>query len=198
MREKITRKEQAVNTKNKLVDTALKLFRDKGFDNVTINEICKEADVTTGAFYHHISSKAGVIVEAYSEYDEFFKEVVKSVDASKPYVDQIVDCLDYQVKYTEDLGVISTAVIYKIQISESNEFFLSKNRAIYSHINNLVKKAQENKELISDVSSEEITSELLIVIRGTVYNWCQSNNGYSLLDMERKIAKNYLKSYKTN
>lgn len=198
MGEKITRKEQAINTKKKLLKTALELFMDKGFDNVTINEICKAANVTTGAFYHHINSKAGVVIESYAEYDEYYNDSIKNLDTSKSYIDQILGCLEYQVKYTEDIGVEGISVIYKIQISEFNEFFLSKNRAIYSQLNKLVKHAQENKELVSDIPSEDITSELLIVLRGTVYNWCQTINGYNLLDMERKIVKNYLKAYEIN
>lgn len=195
MGEKITRKEQAINTKKKLVEIALRLFKDKGFDNVTINEICKEADVTTGAFYHHITSKAGVIVEAYSEYDKYYDKIIKNINSSKSYIEQIKECLEYQAKYTEDIGVEGISVIYKIQISESNEFFLSKNRAIYRHINELVRKAQSSNELSNNFPSEEITDELLLVIRGIVYNWCQRENNYNLLSMEQKIVSNYLKAY---
>lgn len=195
MGEKVTRKEQAINTKKKLIQTSLNLFRTKGFDEVTINEICKKANVTTGAFYHHIKSKYGVIVEAYSEYDSYCDDKIKDIDASKSCMEKLYEYLKYQIDYTQDMGLETISVIYKIQITEDNKFFLSEKRTLYKHLNNIIKLAQENNELVSDVSSENITSELLLIIRGVVYNWCQCLGEYNLLEMENRIVGNYMKAY---
>lgn len=198
MSEKIGRKEQAINTKNKLIKTALNLFREHGFENVTINQICKNANVTTGAFYHHLKSKAGIITEGYIAYDDYFDKLIDNINTSKPYIQQFNDCLWYQVEYIQSLGVNGIAEVYKIQISEYNEFFLSKNRSLYKFINKLVIKAQENNEITKEFSSDDITSELLIIIRGVVYNWCQNKGEYDLLALQQKVTMNYIKAYLVN
>src|SRR5690625_1121397 len=43
--------------KNKIIQTALLLFEEKGFHGVSINEIVTKAGTSKGGFYHHFSSK---------------------------------------------------------------------------------------------------------------------------------------------
>src|ERR1700756_1513688 len=41
----------------RIVKEASRLFRERGFDNVTVGEVMKAAGLTHGAFYAHFSSK---------------------------------------------------------------------------------------------------------------------------------------------
>ena len=41
----------ARNTRKKLIETALNLLRDKGFDSINVEEITKAAGVAKGTFY---------------------------------------------------------------------------------------------------------------------------------------------------
>ena len=43
---------------------AARLFRQRGFDDVTVAEVMKEAGLTHGAFYGHFPSKEALIAEA--------------------------------------------------------------------------------------------------------------------------------------
>lgn len=55
---KITlRQQKALETKNKLIDSALKVFAEKGFDSSTTKDIAREAEVTDGLIYHYFNSK---------------------------------------------------------------------------------------------------------------------------------------------
>ena len=57
-------REQATENRAKIVDAASRLFRQKGFDGVGLDEIMREAGLTHGGFYGHFSSKADLIAEA--------------------------------------------------------------------------------------------------------------------------------------
>lgn len=67
-------------TKQQLLDISKGLFNEKGFDQVTVDEICRKAGVTKGAFYHHFSSKLDIPIaqyraiqnEFYTDYEEHF------------------------------------------------------------------------------------------------------------------------------
>jgi len=53
-----------MDTKSRIMETAFKLLlKKKGFDNVSINEVKRESNITTGGFYHHFESKDTLIVE---------------------------------------------------------------------------------------------------------------------------------------
>ena len=46
--------------------TALELFRTRGFDNVTVEDVCAEAGVAPATFYRHFGTKEEVVF-AYRE-----------------------------------------------------------------------------------------------------------------------------------
>jgi len=53
-----------VDTRQNLMQIAIELIWHSNYDNVGIAEICKQAGVTKGAFYHHFVSKADLFVRA--------------------------------------------------------------------------------------------------------------------------------------
>ena len=55
------------DTKHKLLETAIKLIWQSNYTNVGVNEICQQAGVTKGSFYHYFETKADLFYEA-SEY----------------------------------------------------------------------------------------------------------------------------------
>lgn len=60
------------DTKRLLMEVSTKLFNEKNFDDVTINDICKAAGVTKGAFYHYFSSKYDIPIQQYREIQDLF------------------------------------------------------------------------------------------------------------------------------
>ncbi len=193
---KITRKEQAQNTRKKLLDTAITLFKKYGYEKVTIEQICKEADVTTGAFYHHLKSKAGVIIEGYVEYDDFVREKeVGILNKDSNATEKIIDCIFCQIDFALTLGVQAVSEIYKVQITEENMFFLSDDRPIFNLIKKIIVLGQENNEFLKEISPEEATKEILVISRGVIYNWCQYKGEYDIAKYAPLIVRNYLKAY---
>ena len=55
------RQQQAEETKSRLIDSALKIFSNKGYKASTTKDIAKEAGVTDGLIYHYFKSKEELI-----------------------------------------------------------------------------------------------------------------------------------------
>ena len=53
------------STKKELQDKAFELFENRGYDNVTIDEICTELGLTKGAFYYYFKSKSDLLLKSY-------------------------------------------------------------------------------------------------------------------------------------
>jgi TetR/AcrR family transcriptional repressor of nem operon len=60
---KVSREQMAEN-RTRILDTASRLFRDRGFEVVTVSEIMKAAGLTHGGFYGHFASKDDLIAQA--------------------------------------------------------------------------------------------------------------------------------------
>jgi TetR/AcrR family transcriptional repressor of nem operon len=57
-------------SKIKLLDAALKVIRTKGYSATRIEDVCAEAGLTKGSFFHHFKSKQDLALAAVAHYDE--------------------------------------------------------------------------------------------------------------------------------
>src|SRR6516162_6758367 len=60
---RVTR-EKAAENRARIVETASRLFRERGFDGVGVDAIMKQAGLTHGGFYGHFDSKDALAAEA--------------------------------------------------------------------------------------------------------------------------------------
>ena len=58
------RQQQAAESRKRIFDSAMKLINNKGFENVSISDICKSAKCSVGTFYHYFPSKDDLIMSA--------------------------------------------------------------------------------------------------------------------------------------
>lgn len=59
-----------VSARTKLLDAAIKLVRAKGFAATSLDDLCREAGVTKGAFFHHFATKEALGVAAANYWTE--------------------------------------------------------------------------------------------------------------------------------
>jgi TetR/AcrR family transcriptional repressor of nem operon len=59
---KVSREQMAEN-RRRILDVASRLFREKGFDAVSVSEVMKAAGLTHGGFYGHFSSKDDLVAQ---------------------------------------------------------------------------------------------------------------------------------------
>ena len=60
---KVTR-EQAMENRVRILELAARLFRERGFSGIGVNDLMKEAGLTHGGFYGHFASKEDLMAEA--------------------------------------------------------------------------------------------------------------------------------------
>jgi TetR/AcrR family transcriptional repressor of nem operon len=56
--------------RGKLLDAALAVIREKGYADTTVDDLCRAAGVTKGAFFHHFRSKEELAVAAAGHFGE--------------------------------------------------------------------------------------------------------------------------------
>jgi len=56
---------KAEETRERIVDAALRLFREKGFDETTMRDVAAAAGVATGAAYYYFRSKEELVMALY-------------------------------------------------------------------------------------------------------------------------------------
>ncbi|WP_224244057.1 TetR/AcrR family transcriptional regulator [Hyalangium gracile] len=84
------------NSKTKFLDAALHVIRAKGYEATTVDDICAEAGLTKGSFFHHFESKEELALAA----AEHFATMAEGAFAAAPYR-QAEDPLDRVLGYVD-------------------------------------------------------------------------------------------------
>src|SRR5215471_18575370 len=84
------------DARNRLLDAAMKVIRAQGYSATTVDDICREAGLTKGAFFHHFKSKEDLAVAAAAH----FSEMAEHLFGTAPYR-ELADPLDRFLAYVD-------------------------------------------------------------------------------------------------
>lgn len=177
------RKVQANKTKKKIFNVSIGLMEKRGFNNMTIEDICKKAGVSVGTFYHYYKSKEDVFFELYRKSDAFFKDEVAPFleNENLNTSDKVVLYFKYYARYNSDKDLEYVRQLY----NTNNKFFIDESRYMIVLLIEIIAKGQEINEIARDMSARDIAIYLFIVSRGIVFDWCIHEAGY---DLEEKMS----------
>ncbi len=68
--------QRAEDTRRKIYEAAMELFREKGFEETTMRDIAAKAGVALGGAYYYFSSKDAIVLAFYRELQENSNELV--------------------------------------------------------------------------------------------------------------------------
>jgi TetR/AcrR family transcriptional repressor of nem operon len=86
------------SAKDRLLDAAVHVVRQKGYAATSVDDLCKAAGVTKGAFFHHFESKEALAVAAAEHWNEFTSEFFRQAPyhAHKDPLDRVLGYVDFR------------------------------------------------------------------------------------------------------
>ncbi len=169
-------KEEAEQTKEAVLTSALDLFYEKGYSRTTFEEIAKRINLTKGAVYWHFRNKADLLAELMNKiFNDKQNRIAYSTDSIKTFEDfrnsVIADAeiIQNDREYCKFLFFIiyqmewSEAIINKIsdQIREIKDFPLYQLKEILTLL-------QKNGEISPNADIFETAIVLMCMWRGVV------------------------------
>ena len=73
---KIRNTPRAQDTRRRIYEAALALFREQGFEQTTMRDIAAKADVALGAAYYYFTAKEAIVLDFYREVQESNDEAI--------------------------------------------------------------------------------------------------------------------------
>ncbi|SIS03791.1 transcriptional regulator, TetR family [Peribacillus simplex] len=190
------RQQKALQTKRKILKTALELFNERGFNNVTVDEIIKRTSTSKGAFYNHFKSKHDIFLEKFKEIDGFyFEELLPKLDHLESVEQKLKLFFSMQMEYMQiNLGWDVMRTIYEQELNTEREsFFLIPGRPLNQIMYNLCEEGQKKREFREDLTPEQMSTILIRVIRGILYDWSINKGNYSLKDEQENLFEVVIK-----
>ena len=86
------------SARTKLLDASLNVIRAKGYSATTVDDLCADAGVTKGAFFHHFVSKEALAIAA----ADYWSETTSALFAEAPYhahadaLDRVLGYIDFR------------------------------------------------------------------------------------------------------
>ncbi|NHK28395.1 TetR/AcrR family transcriptional regulator [Parvularcula flava] len=96
MNQKTTKPAARPTAREKLLDAAFSVIREQGYSATSVDDLCRTAGVTKGAFFHHFPSKEALAVAAANHWSE----ATGAFFAAAPYHDP-KDPLDRVLGYVD-------------------------------------------------------------------------------------------------
>lgn len=72
--------QRSEETRSKIMESAIKLFSIRGYNDASVDDMCKDAGISKGAFYHHFKSKQALFLALL---DGWLQAIDNAIEASK-------------------------------------------------------------------------------------------------------------------
>lgn len=187
----ISRQQQkSRETKEKIFQAAKRILQKKGYEELSIKNICEEAGVSNGSFYHHFKTKDDLLsyyIEDQPKIDPDLLELPDNVEGVKAGIIQVY--MNY-VKYCRELGVEFMSEYYDTKNQALNAAIRMERPYPIITVQKYVEKAEQAGVVSLNVSIEEFTTDIRMIVIGNVFEWClRSGEADFEGNMSRSLGK---------
>lgn len=179
---------QSISKKKNIVDVIANLMDEEGLKNVTIKDICEEADISIGSFYHYFSSKDSIVREMYQLMDEYFLMNKDNICSHFTANEDILDFVGHFGLYVEQWGYYANLLIIRTSVEEAAKGNTFEQRKIYNVLKEIIITGIEDKFFKISIDADDLASAIFVIIRGYLLEWTKRGADYPVKDnMVRQV-----------
>ncbi len=186
----------AQRTKNKILEAAMALFDERGFDLVTVDEITKKAGVAKGSFYTYFTTKSDIIVEEFWNIDAYYESYSsRNLPKQESSRDKLLAFTRAQMRYVRDVvGNTSLKILYANQAVQSglDKMITKKDRQWHRIIREIMREGQERGEFRRDLDPDRLAVLFNRSARGVFLDWCVQDGSFDLVKEGLAVMKDFV------
>ncbi|MBN1242376.1 MAG: TetR/AcrR family transcriptional regulator [Spirochaetales bacterium] len=178
------RQEKARGTKQAIFEAALRLFREKGFDAVTVEDIAREAGTAKGSFYTYFRTKSDIIIEEFRAIDDFYREWSRNLKRYGSAREKLVAFARAQLRYVRDkVGVATLKQLYANNILQPDveKVLIDTGRYLHELVRRVMEEGQASGEFRTDLAPDRLALLHDRSFRAVFLDWAISSDGFDLV-----------------
>lgn len=193
-------KEDAEVTKRNLLDAGLIVFSQKGFAATRVEDIAKQANVTTGAIYHHFEGKSDLysaLVDLNSaKANQLAEQILQEGGTPATILRHLLVRLfqfaeeDEEYRAVVELSINMTGFVP--ELDEITEQILEGRRQLAQFLSNLIREGIKAGEFRHDVSPEDAALALVGFMNGMGLIWVQDPEHFSIKERAENLVDSFL------
>ena len=187
--QELSRQQQkSKETKDRIFQAAKTILRKKGYEGLSIKNICEEAGVSNGSFYHHFKTKDDLFEEQPSV-DADCLELPANAEEAKTAIIHVY--LNY-VKYCRELGLDFVSNYYTPKNQSLNPDIRTERPYPIVTVQNYLQRALDAGVIQMKYPLEEVTSDIRTIVIGVVFDWCLKIGKSDFEGNMRRLLTTYL------
>lgn len=181
-------------TKEKIFQAAKAILKKKGYEELSIKNICEEAGVSNGSFYHHFKTKDDLLSYYIEEQPSINPDVLELPENAPEAKEAIIRVYLNYVEYCEELGVEFMAGYYDTKNQALNVAIRTERPYPIVTVQNYVERAVGAGKIRLDGEIEGFTTDIRMIVIGNVFEWCLRNGEVDFKGNMRRSLGRYLDS----
>ena len=168
-----------------IIEAATKLIGEKGIQNLTTKNLASEMGFSEPALYRHFKGKTEILESVLVFYREKLGQGLKQIiNTDTTGIDKVKGMIEFQfnhfTKFPAVIMVIfaETSFQYDSVLSKAVSDIMNQKRMMVAKI---IHSGQEEGNIRSDVSAEQLTTTVMGSMRFTVLRWRLSNFEFDLI-----------------
>ena len=168
------------STREALRRAALASFARKGFANVTVTELAREAGVTERTFFRHFPSKEAVLFQDYETQVEWLSEALAQRPASEALIEAVLASI---ASFPHDLEVVRQAASARAELITADRI-AGHLRVVQSSFADVITDFIKGRysdtpdiDLAAEVAGATIAAALVVAVEHWGRNGCTGDLG---------------------
>lgn len=193
-------KEEALKTRQMLLDAAIEQFARRGVSNTTLTDIADAAGVTRGAVYWHFSSKSELFNAMWQEQlplRDLIHHKLKQIETGNPLLDlrnKFILGLQY-IAETPRQRALMQILYHKCEFNSDmmSEYEIRKKIGFgYDSVRDILQDCVRNQILPKDTNIEIILIVLYSAFSGLIKNWLMDPQQFDLYQQAPLLVDNIM------
>ena len=179
-------------TKAKIFRAAKHILQKHGYKALSIKNICEEAGVSNGSFYHHFKTKDDLLsyyIEEQPNINPDLLDIPKSADEVKSAIVYVY--LNY-VHYCQELGVEFMANYYTPKNQSLNPLIRTERPYPIVTVHNYLQKCISAGIISPNQDIEDITTDIRMIVIGNVFEWCLKEGNADFEGNMKRSLESYM------
>ena len=170
---------KGAKTKQRILEASISLIKQKGFNQVTLQDMCKASKVAPGTFYHYFTSHTDILIEILRVEGKELVAYYESIKSIASPLQKLQLILSYQLEYFEKKGKEVVSQLYQLELSTpasstDQTFSIEEILPVRNIIEELYAEAQQSGELPTTIESAYASAVCVSLLLYYSMQWLRS------------------------
>ncbi len=179
-------------TKARIFKAAKDILRKKGYEELSIKNICEEAGVSNGSFYHHFKTKDDLLSYYIEEQPGINPDLSELPADAKDAKETIIYVYINYVRYCKELGVEFMSNYYTPKNQSLNPLIRTERPYPIVTVQNYIRKCIDAGIIAPKLSLDALSTDIRMIVIGNVFEWCLKQGKADFEENMRRSLKIYL------